>query len=74
MPLLDLSAPAVARPVGLVVRGETGAGKSFLVRWLARQHPAYTLLEVPSADLVHKEVGASEKAMRELFERGALSS
>jgi hypothetical protein len=43
------------RPTGFVVQGETGSGKTFLLRWMAKRLN-YHLMEIPSADLIHKVI------------------
>jgi predicted ATP-binding protein involved in virulence len=43
------------RPTGFIVQGETGSGKTFLLRWMAKRLN-YHLMEIPSADLIHKVI------------------
>ena len=53
-------------PLGLLLRGPPGSGKSFLAAALAAELPA-RLLAAGSADLLAARVGDGEKAVAKLF-------
>lgn len=57
---------------GVLLTGNPGTGKSELARQCAmlaaELMPSVKLLEVSCTSLIHKEVGASERAIRRLFE------
>lgn len=57
---------------GVVLTGPAGSGKSTIARHCAALAasllPSVKLLEVSCTSIIHKEVGASEKAIRHLFE------
>jgi SpoVK/Ycf46/Vps4 family AAA+-type ATPase len=57
---------------GVLLAGRPGVGKTLLARHCASvaasRLPSIKLLEVSCTSMIHKEVGASEKAIRRLFE------
>mgnify|MGYP006076781149 CR=1 FL=1 len=55
---------------GVLIHGPSGCGKSLLVSWIAHQVKGrFKFLSLPCADLVHKEVGASEREIIKCFEK-----
>ena len=58
-------------PRGVLLYGPPGCGKTFLVRALASTGQL-SVHAVKGAELMDKWVGASEKAVRELFQRARI--
>jgi SpoVK/Ycf46/Vps4 family AAA+-type ATPase len=56
----------------VLLTGESGSGKSEMAmqcaRYAATLLPSVTLIDVSCTSIIHKEVGASEQAIRHLFE------
>jgi len=68
-----LAAFTIPPPRGIVFAGPSGSGKSFLTSWLVKQmRQEYFILDIPCADLVHKQVGQSEQVITNFFTQGEI--
>lgn len=63
---------------GVLLHGESGSGKSLLAfhcaRYAAQLLPSAKLIDVNCTSMVHKEVGASEEAIRRLFRAARMAA
>jgi len=58
---------------GIIIHGPSGTGKTALAHWLVEQSQL-PFVSISCADLIHKAVGDSERAIASIFEAGRRSA